>query len=178
MLRILAIGCAVLTAAVLASQARDAEDPSPPPGLQDTPPITSRHTVNGVETMVSGRNIIKIDRTGKGAVLCVWEIFEFVRAVARECRQGQDDALHAELDSSLARIDQFILANSLDAVSVAGLDVMRSQARRQLQDAGPICAGFGAQLYDTYRARGAATLRDYVTDLISIPREPVMNPCF
>jgi len=134
-------------------------------------------TTNGIETRHSGENIIQTDRTGKGAVLCMWGILEAVRATGRECFEGQDQEFQAELDSSLARIDQFIIRNSSRPVTQAGLELRRSQAVQQLRSSGNVCAGDTAKMYQALRTGGADRLRGYVTDMLSIPREPVINPC-
>lgn len=132
---------------------------------------------NGIETLRSGDRTIQTDVTGKGAVLCSWGILEAIRAAGRECFKGQDAEFQAELDDSLSRIDQFIIRNSSRPVTQAGLDIRRAQALKQLHSIGNICTGDAAKMYEGLRARGASQLHASTTELLSIPREPVINPC-
>jgi len=131
----------------------------------------------GIETTRSGNNTVQTDRTGKGAVLCMWGILEAVRAAGRECFKGQDPAFQAELDHSMTRIDRFIIRNSTRPVTQAALEARRVQGLQQLHAYGNICTGDAAKMYGVMRASGAAQLRAGTTELLSIPREPVTNPC-
>jgi hypothetical protein len=131
----------------------------------------------GVETRRLGDKTVQIDNSGKGAVLCIWSIYDAVRLVGRECHAGQDAAFQAELEQSIARIDDFIIANSTSPVSKEQLDARRAQGLRGLQVRGSICAGGAEQLYQMLRRSGPEAIRAQTADLLSIPREPVMNPC-
>lgn len=131
----------------------------------------------GVETRRLGDKAVQVDNSGKGAVLCIWSIYDAVRLVGRECHAGQDAAFQAELEQSIARIDDFIIANSKHPVSKEQLDARRAQGLRGLQMHGSICAGSAEQLYQMLRRGGPEALRAQTADLLSIPREPVMNPC-
>jgi hypothetical protein len=132
---------------------------------------------NGVETQRIGDTTVQTDVTGKGAVLCVWGILEAVRAAGRECFKGQDAEFQTELDTSISGIDQFIIRNSSRPVTQAGLDDRRAQALKQLHSLGDICTGDAARMYEGLRARGVDELRANTTDMLSVPREPVINPC-
>lgn len=131
----------------------------------------------GVETRRLGDKTVQIDNSGKGAVLCIWSIYDAVRLVGQECHPGQDAAFQAELEQSIARIDDFIIANSTHPVSKEQLEARRAQGLRLLQARGSICAGGAEQLYQMLRGSGPDALRAQTADLLSIPREPVMNPC-
>ena len=134
-------------------------------------------TINGIETEQSGNSVIQTDRTGKGAVLCIWGILEAARAAGRECFKGQDQEFQSELDASLARMDQFIIQNSSHHLTQAGLETRRAQSIRQLHSLGNICTGDAGGMYAVFRTRGVAQLRTLVAENLSIPREPVINPC-
>jgi hypothetical protein len=120
---------------------------------------------------------LESDRSGKGAVLCAWRILESVRAVGQECFKDRDAALQDALDKSLSRIDRFILDNSSRHISMKGLDARRVEGLRQLHEQGNICTGGAAKMYLVMQARGPDSLRRMTDDLLSVPREPVLNPC-
>ena len=42
---------------------------------------------------------------------------------------------------------------------------------------GTVCSRDAESMYEALRTAGAAGLRAQVDDLLSIPREPVLNPC-
>jgi hypothetical protein len=120
---------------------------------------------------------VETDRSGKGAVLCAWGIYEAARAAGRACFDGQDGPFQAELERSISRIDQFILANSSRHITQAQLDERRRRGLEEVRQAGDICKGAAAQMYVALRTRGAAALGAGTDELLSVPREPVMNPC-
>ena len=130
-----------------------------------------------IETFRSGDNVVQSDRTDKGAVLCVWGIYQAAKAVGSECHKGADAAFQFELERSLNRIDEFILANSKHPMTRKDLESRRIEGLRQLLSSGSICVGDAARLYEALRDSGAAALQSQTTNLVSIPREPVMNPC-
>jgi hypothetical protein len=130
-----------------------------------------------IEAFRSGDNVIQSDKTGKGAVLCVWGIYQAAKAVGAECHKGADAAFQSELERSLNRIDEFIVANSKHPVTRKDLETRRIEGLRQLRSSGNICVGDAAKLYNALHDSGAAALQAQTTDLLSIPREPVMNPC-
>lgn len=130
-----------------------------------------------VETYRLGNQAFQVDNTGKGAVLCIWSIYDAVRLVGRECHPSQDAAFQVELEQSIARIDEFIIANSTRPVSKEQINALRAKGLEMLRLHGNICAGDTERFYQMFRSRGASALREQTTDLLSIPREPVMNPC-
>lgn len=131
----------------------------------------------GVETLHLGDQVVQVDKTGKGAVLCIWTIYNFVRRVGRECHSGHDAAFQAELDQSIARIDEFIMANTTPPISKEQLEARREQGLRGMPVRASICTGSAEQLYKMLSRGGPDVLRSQTADLLSIPREPVMNPC-
>ncbi len=147
------------------------------PATAQAPQSSSNTLSHGIETQRSNGSIVKTDRTGKGAVLCTWGIFEAARAAGRECYNGQDPAFQAELDSSISRIDGFIIKNSMHPVTKAGLAARRLQGLQQIGGQENLCRGDAAKIYEVLRSRGVLQLRVQTTELLSIPREPVTNPC-
>jgi hypothetical protein len=145
--------------------------------LSSAAPDPSVTVSNGIETRRIGDRVIESDMTGKGAVLCTLAILEAVKVAAGQCFQGQDPDLQTELDDSLKRIDEFVIRNSVPPTTQANLDARSAEGRKQLEASGKICTGDAAKLYGAFRRRGAVALRATTTDLLSIPREPVINPC-
>src|SRR5262245_35715880 len=65
----------------------------------------------GQDTMILGPRQFEVDKSGKGAVLCIWAIYLSIQAQTAECglaRRPADDAV----DQAIAAIDEFILKNS------------------------------------------------------------------
>jgi len=155
----------------------------PSPGEVAKPADTAHGTtksaspVGGVETFYSDGDVVQIDRTGKGAVLCAWGILQAARTVGLECHHNEDTAFQNELKRSLRRIDRFIVKNSKHPVTVADLEARRSQGLQELRFSGNICVGDAEKLYEALRGRGVSAVQAETTDLLSIPREPVINPC-
>ena len=119
------------------------------------------------------------DVSGLGAVLCHWRIYLLVQARTAGCglaRGPVDDVI----DEAIVEIDEFILANSSEHPTRATLDNTKRLATEfelsQLPPANPskMCAG---DLVDQLRDWGPDQIRAEVKKLLSIPREPVMNPC-
>lgn len=122
--------------------------------------------------------------SGKGAVLCSWSITLSVQAYARGCGWEKVPADEAIL-ASIAKIDAFILENSLTPVTQADLE-RRKQAETQplmdriTENADAVCKrgeGEFADLAWAMRERSAEQIAAGTAEMLSIPREPVMNPC-
>ena len=164
----LATGLTLLFGSQVSSQATHPDQASSAP----------RTTVSqGVETTPVNGGVLRVDTTGKGAVLCVWGIYQAARAAGRTCHKGQDQAFQAELDRSLSRTDAFIVRNSRNRVTRADLAKRRTVGLKQLRQQGDLCTGDADRLYRAMLVGGAARLRSQTADLLSIPREPVMAPC-
>ena len=119
----------------------------------------------------------QVDNTGKGAVLCARMLYIAAEQVGRQCAAGQDAAFQQELTRSLSRIDRFIIANSSQPVTQAQLDAARAREQAQNRRHVKLCEGDMLGLYQAIRAQGPQAMRTSVDDLLSIPREPVLNPC-
>jgi hypothetical protein len=119
------------------------------------------------------------DHSGKGAVLCVWWIFLAIQASPRVCewqRQPVDDTI----DKAVGDIDEFIIANASQHPDREALEkTKRSMIESILRDpAGTreTCKpfGFADRMRRFTSPDGIARI---TSDLLSIPREPRMNPC-
>ena len=134
-------------------------------------------TFHGVRTERVEGGTLKIDITGKGAVLCSWGLLQAAREVGLACHKGENLEFQTEVQRSTNRIDEFIIANAKSATKKTDLALRHAEVSNQLQSSGDLCTADAARLYDNMRVRGAATLQAQTTELLSIPREPVMNPC-
>jgi hypothetical protein len=130
------------------------------------------------DRMVLGPRQFETDKSGAGAVLCVWSIYLSVQAKTAACalpRRSVDDAI----DQAIVAIDDFILANSSLHPTKAMLEAFKRGAvapdlssARQL---GPqIC---NSQDLERFRRPSPEQIQATVKGLLAVPREPVMNPC-
>jgi hypothetical protein len=132
------------------------------------------------DRMVLGPRQFEYDKSGQGAVLCVWAIYLSVKSHTAVCglaRRPVDDAI----DNAIAKIDEFIIANSSLHPSRAALeDFKRRAAEQELKALGgqkTYCEGPGARDIEGFRSTSADEVQKSVTALLAVPREPVMNPC-
>lgn len=126
----------------------------------------------------SGGGVALVDRSGKGAVLCAWSMLAAAKQVGDRCYPGQDQALRKELNRSIERTQAFIVENSSAPVTRADLQSFKS-ARGPNDSMAPLglCRSDWVELYVRFRDKGAEALTAYTDELLSLPREPVMNPC-
>jgi hypothetical protein len=116
------------------------------------------------------------DHSGKGAVLCAWRLMLAAQAVGRRCFAGQDAAFQAELARSIARTDAFILKNSSARPTPADLARFKARVGEEVDRQRPaLCAE--DEVYRAFRDAGTAAMRTTTDELLSVPREPVLNPC-
>jgi hypothetical protein len=59
---------------------------------------------------------LEMDESGRGAVMCIWEIYVALLAQMRVCSVA-DDGFEEELTRALDRMNDFIVANSLSPVT-------------------------------------------------------------
>jgi hypothetical protein len=132
------------------------------------------------DQMVFGPRQFQFDKTGAGAVLCAWSIYLSFQAETAACglpRKPVDDAI----EQAIAEIDEFILANSSLRPTRAMLEDFKRRARESHLNAlrrqgGPqnSCERFDLQ---HFRSLNPDQIRTSIKALLSVPREPVMNPC-
>ena len=132
------------------------------------------------DRMVLGPRQFEYEKSGRGAVLCVWAIYLSVKSHTVACglaRRPVDDAI----DNAIAKIDEFIIANSSLRPSQAALeDFKRRVAEQELKALGgqkTYCEGPSASDIERFRSNNADEVQKSVTALLAVPREPVMNPC-
>ena len=135
--------------------------------------------VLGQDGMVLGSRQFEFDKSGKGAVLCVWSIYLSVQAKTSACglpRRPTDDAM----DEAIAAMDEFILSNSslhptremLEDFKRKAVAPDISMARRNGIE--KVCES--ADL-ERFRSISPEKIRTSAKELLAVPREPVMNPC-
>ena len=126
-----------------------------------------------------------------GPVLCFWEIAVTVRAALDVCEETNRPDLAKRLDTTLGKLNQFIMTNGLEKASKAEMDAAMSarfQRFRESQaapDAGRVaCAKAGPGTLGFVNAYLADMDNKSETDyeagidkLLSVPRLPAMNPC-
>jgi hypothetical protein len=143
---------------------------------------------NGVQIYKYGDGSeVGIDNSGKGAVLCVWNIYVGLKAYLDTCVSDRDKEFRADLGKGIDRIEQFIVENSLTTVSksdlearkrseLAGLSAMSPSQIEAMCSATPDDTTYG--VYASFRsALTSEKLKAAIANLLSIPRLPVMNPC-
>jgi hypothetical protein len=120
--------------------------------------------------------IPEVDKSGKGAVLCAWSIYLAVQARTVTCgwaRQPADDAI----DEAIAATDDFILANSSHHPTRPMLEDFKRRAAESERDNLTHQQYCESRDVEFIRSLGPDQIREGVKALLSIPREPVMNPC-
>ena len=124
------------------------------------------------------RKLLPSDTSGKGAVLCSWGIYVYVQRQTADCglaRRPGDDAI----DQAIVQMDEFIIAN---ASSHPTHQMLEDYKRRSLET-GWLSGHRGKEycqkneFVEHISSIDPDRIREEVKALLSIPREPVMNPC-
>ena len=141
-------------------------------------------TLTAITTPSLAQDAPAIDQSGKGAVLCAWSIYTTTQTIRDTCqweRTPADDAI----DTGVADIEAFIIKNSAKPVTPEQLALTKQDAAADLvqaiaatpdmctanrQDQSPLA------LLWAMRTQEPADLTAQIADLLSVPREPVMNP--
>mgnify|MGYP000850512246 CR=1 FL=1 len=131
------------------------------------------------EKMVLGPRQFAEDKTGNGAVLCVWSVYLSIQAETAACglkRRPTDDAM----DEAIVAIDEFILANSSLRPTRAALEEFKRGAAAsdiafaRQQGLQAFCS---RPDLERFRSISPEQIRASTKKLLEVPREPVMNPC-
>ena len=123
------------------------------------------------------------DKSGKGAVLCLWEVYIATKIYVETCSPTRDQELEADLDRAIDQINDFIVENSLQPTSKADLVAAIEQRKKIFK--GTLSPGDDRKCPTEAIAPLAAALKllssenrqAAVTKLLSIKRPRVMNPC-
>lgn len=118
----------------------------------------------------------QIDTSGKGAVLCGWSIYVGIEQGIRMCDLPPEPG-DENIAPSIARVERFILENTTQGISRAVLDDYKRTAGAQsdafMQDAEEAMCTNIARMRDLI----VGDIVRMTDDLLSVPREPVWNPC-
>lgn len=137
--------------------------------------------------------IATFDQSGHGAVLCVKGIYQLARAALDSCQDVENERVSRLVDEALERMDRFILANSIEPVTMSQMKERNQAKLRKLRDdlSGPDASGklksckadvpervqFPARLVSAFDETSDEEFRAKVDDLLLVPRLPAMNPC-
>jgi hypothetical protein len=128
-----------------------------------------------------------VDNSGHGAVACARLIYVELRAQIDLCQIDDQQALRVDLDSSIAKIGEFIVANSLfpatkeqvDKKAAYHLEHLRAEAEKLSPDTRlERCASSdGRKMLSNLAAQSHAARVKSVDELLSVARPPAANPC-
>lgn len=155
---VIAVAAATFAAMALPGAADDAAEP--------VGPIKTVTTSDGTT--------VRIDVSGKGAVWCGWGIAVEMARIAQQCPAAADTLSVETLNNAIRRIEDFIVTYSTTPVSHADI------AARKASDGAAFPIGCTEDTLDLYRAFVGGDpdrFSAWVDDFLSVPREPVMNPC-
>lgn len=182
---VLFAGCALLlsaTSVVAATLIVEPADTQPLPRPEIPPPPSGEL----VRTIKDGSGTTKIDVSGKGAVLCTWSILTAVQATTEACGWKRLP-VDAAIDAAIADMDKYIIDNMPTPITQGDLDEQKRHDREGVWGVAADQIALMCELSsetDTYanfasgmRQIDPATLATSIQDTLSIPREPVMNPC-
>lgn len=153
-----------------------------------------RHKVGGHEvveirqggvtvTREHGVTTAAVDRSGHGAVLCAWRVYVDTLAALDVCQPGQHTELRADIAQAVDAIADFIVANNLTPITKRALEAYIAQrhveTEAQRGAAGKVCS---AEFIDESLPKMEAIPHEQrvaqTIDLLSVPRPPVLDPCF
>ena len=123
-----------------------------------------------------------LDNSGHGAVLCAWKVSVDILAALDVCVPGQHPALRQDMADAVAKIADFIVANSLTPVSKSELEryvaQRHAETERQRDASGKACSPeFLDDSLPKLEAIPSAQRRAETANLLAVPRPPVMEPC-
>ncbi len=127
------------------------------------------------------------DRSGKGAVLCGWEMYVAIRNMVEICSHPEESEIIKNLNYAIEKTNDFIVANSLHPVTKADLEkgikarligLKEDMSMLEEYDIRQECSsGHAAEMKQRMISLSSEEFRKAVDDFLSIPRPPVMEPC-
>lgn len=134
-----------------------------------------------------------MDTSGAGAVLCTREIFLTVQIALAVCEDLENRTVSNRLDEALGRVDDFVVANSVEPVSLSQLHENEQarliEFRKEMRGASDEEKVASCRSVDEERFRFRAEIsralgsmsdedfRKWLDHLLAVPRLPAMNPC-
>ena len=118
--------------------------------------------------------------TGKGAVLCVWLLYAQTQATVDVCGLPIS-ATDTAIRDGIGRIDRFIIRNSTEPVTQAQLRnseaIFKNQQITRIVQPGHFHGSCDGKDIAPFRQGNPEQVEKSIDALLSIPREPLMNPC-
>jgi hypothetical protein len=125
---------------------------------------------------------MEIDNSGKGAVLCLHSLIAATVAFARICKPNGKTEIQ-RLENAIKRFEEFEVAHGKWAISQA-----TAFTQDAVKEAFPTKAGkeicksetnSNLELFENFYVGFAGSeAKKFIDNALSIPRKPVMNPCF
>lgn len=116
------------------------------------------------------------DQSGKGAVLCVWSIYVGIEQGIDLCEMAPM-AGDEHLAPSIRRMEDFILEHTTQGISQAVLDDYKSRVYEQTRQ---LMGSQSKAMCEDVRMMRELLVGNLVAatdDVLSVPREPLWNPC-
>jgi predicted transcriptional regulator len=134
---------------------------------------------SGVLFMKTEQGIVGIDQSGRGAVLCLWQIFIAILGTLDNCPAGEEPLLKNELTDAIDRINKFIVENSLDPVTREQVDqaVIQQRAASRAKPRWIPPSEIGRACRSEEVAEKLRSVRAETDKLLGLSRPPVLNPC-
>lgn len=122
-----------------------------------------------------GGEMLGIDNSKTGAVLCLWQILVPVKASMDTC-YPEKKQVRATMDQIVENLKVFIMANSLSPVNEADLD---KYIQKRQQDMQGTCARENKHMtrFSNMSEEKLEELKKGIDASLALPRPPVLNPC-
>lgn len=168
------------------AQQIDVEAISKRPGFQVTKKVVHGEEITEIRYATV---VIEITRdgaigsdSGKVAIFCAWDIYVGLMLGADYCYPDSHWELKEDLVDAVERLEGFIVANSLTPITREQLEAAVQRRRKEFVDGisrmpahGPRCPS--TSWIDELQRDGRAKRRADVTEMLAVPRPPVLNPC-
>lgn len=131
-----------------------------------------------------------IDESGKGAILCSRELFYSALATLEACSIKGHQKTRARLRWALGELNEFVMANSIESISIEKIEQaydvhvveLKAHIASTKTNAQSLCSvnadSFIGRISQMIEGQTEDQFRNGVEASLSVPRLPVMNPCF
>jgi hypothetical protein len=150
--------------------------------------------VSFVQMLQNGKLSVVIgnDNSGHLAVMCGITMLMTLRHALSTCAANQNANMIPEIDAKLDRIVDFIVANTVPPQPQVSKAALRAQIEQEKEKVAVEVAGAPREIISAYCAKGdgASMIKHLgeeggvskmwlaIDDSLSVPRPPVLNPCF
>jgi hypothetical protein len=129
-----------------------------------------------IETHKDGKiTSVATDNSGYGAILCNWEIYVTMRNLLDVCYPQQYATRKKELDTNIDRINNFIVANSMEPLTK---ELIELAAKKRIPNEKSCNETEAKNMLHKYIVISKEDLMHGTDILLSVPRPPVFDPCF